>query len=178
MAMPIDKGQVVKFWELSVTCSEMGCGCSWEKLEKQKAVAAGAGREVEFLSFPAPSPVQAQQHLDVPWVMAALGIQLRLLWKAVVSFIKQYLEGVRWINYTVTIARWDAWVIELLCLKWDVCWILSENPALKCCILLYSIYNYWLHDLVSLVSVITFRYLSQGNALAHFCTTCITILLL
>jgi len=24
--MPIDKGQVVRFWELSVTCSEMGCG--------------------------------------------------------------------------------------------------------------------------------------------------------
>lgn len=115
MAMPIDKGQVVRFWELSVTRSEMGCGCSWEKLEKQKAVAAGAGREVEFFSFPAPSSVQAQQHLDVPWVMAALGIQLRLLWKAVVSFLKQYLEGVQWINYTVTIARWDAWVIEPFC---------------------------------------------------------------
>lgn len=43
------------------------------KIEEQKAVAAGVGREAKFLSFPAPSPVQAQQHLDVPLVMAALG---------------------------------------------------------------------------------------------------------
>lgn len=77
------------------------------KIEKQKAVAAGVGRGAEFLSFPAPSPVQAQQHLDVPLVMAALGIQSRLLWKAVVSFIKQYLESAWWIHCTVSIALWD-----------------------------------------------------------------------
>lgn len=107
MVMPNDKGQVVKFWELSVTCSEMGCGCSWEKIEKQKAVAAGVGREAEFLSFSAPSPVQAQQHLDVPLVMAALGIRLGLFWKAVASFIKQYLESACWMHCTTSIALWD-----------------------------------------------------------------------
>lgn len=136
MVMPIDKGQVVKFWELSVTCSEMGCGCSWEKIEKQKAVAAGVGRGAEFLSFPAPSPVQAQQHLDVPSVMAALGIQSRLLWKAVVSFIKKCLESVWWIRCTVSIALWDScgnWATLprkgcLLVFVWEPCLKMIYSP--------------------------------------------------
>lgn len=68
------------------------------KIEKQKALAAGVGRGAEFLSFPAPSPVQAQQHLDVPSVKAALGIQPRRLWKAVVPFIRPYLESVWWLR--------------------------------------------------------------------------------
>lgn len=77
--MPIDKGQVVKFWSCLSLVQKWDVAVVERKIEKQKAVAAGVGRGAEFLSFPAPSPVQAQQHLDVPWVMAALGIQWRLL---------------------------------------------------------------------------------------------------
>lgn len=79
MVMPIDKGQVVKFWSCLSLVQKWDVAVVERKIEKQKAVAAGVGRGAEFLSFPAPSPVQAQQHLDVPWVMAALGIQWRLL---------------------------------------------------------------------------------------------------
>lgn len=78
MVMPIDKGQVVKFWELSLV-QKWDVAVVERKIEEQKAVAAGVGRGAEFLSFPASSPVQAQQHLDVPSAMAALGIQSRLL---------------------------------------------------------------------------------------------------
>lgn len=91
------------------------------KIEEQKAVAAGVGRGAEFLSFPASSPVQAQQHLDVPSVMAALGIQSRLLWKAVVSFIKQYPESV----CTVSIALWDT------CGNWAILLVFVWEPSSK-----------------------------------------------
>lgn len=43
LALPIDKDQVVTFWELSVTCSEMGCDSSAEKIRETKGSGSWGG---------------------------------------------------------------------------------------------------------------------------------------
>lgn len=175
--MPIDKGQVGKFCELSVTPSEMGCGCSWEKSRETK----GVGRGAEFLSFPAPFPVQAQQHLDVPSVM--------LLWGFPGSCCEQQ-EPLSSGNIPGVLGECAA-VLPLLgrCLCW-LSWGTQKPRApsgslpLKWCIPLFRrrcsslVCGYWLDGGFSLVFVITLSHFSHSllNALAHFCTMGVPVL--